>query len=137
MCTYMYMYVCMCVYMYTTPQHVICEYGWIPFKSWVLSMYFPPVILIRKTHPWAFWMYIVILYIMHSNCMYCTVHTCTCHVHECNMHIFSICILLRKLAIILLPLKYPIWIMAKLRQFSHFLQQIKSKRELRVYFRSF
>ena len=28
------------------------------------------------------------------------------------------------LAIILLPLKYPIWIMAKLRQFSHFLQQI-------------
>ena len=28
------------------------------------------------------------------------------------------------LAIILLPLKYPIWAMAKLRQFSHFLQQI-------------
>ena len=27
-------------------------------------------------------------------------------------------------SIILLPLKYPIWIMAKLRQFSHFLQQI-------------
>ena len=28
------------------------------------------------------------------------------------------------LAIILLPLKYPILLMAKLRQFSHFLQQI-------------
>ena len=28
------------------------------------------------------------------------------------------------LAIILLPLKYPIWALAKLRQFSHFLQQI-------------
>ena len=50
------------------------------------------------------------------------------------------------LAIILLPLKYPFWINSKLRQFSHFLQQInksvpnhfqKSKRELRVYFRSF
>ena len=35
-------------------------------------------------------------------------------------NIFSIILL----AIILLPLKYPIWIMAKLRQFSHFLQQI-------------
>ena len=50
------------------------------------------------------------------------------------------------LAIILLPLKDQFWIMAKLRQFSHFSQQIiksepfhfqKSKRELRVYFRSF
>ena len=29
------------------------------------------------------------------------------------------------LAIILLPLKYPFWINSKLRQFSHFLQQIK------------
>ena len=28
------------------------------------------------------------------------------------------------LAIILLPLKYPFWIISKLRQFSHFLQQI-------------
>ena len=39
-------------------------------------------------------------------------------------NIFSILLL----AIILLPLKYPIWLNSKLRQFSHFLQQInKSK----------
>ena len=57
-------------------------------------------------------------------------------------HILSMILL----AIILLPLKYQFSAMAKLRQFSHFLQQInksvlypfsKIQRELRVYFCSF